>query len=449
MSLKCRFGNLLSSMRPLLYLYLLFFRLTESQGFLLGNGLLQEPRGRRVPITALLEKRNNGYGAGLNGFPSDDANSIPSKSKSDLYSNEELQNLLNLHQSLSRNGGFVPENSSFADRANADDGPVPLGLHDMVLQTLEDLDTSNSAQFTTEITSYCVSDEMKTVLSGIRAIASDVDGTLISSDQTIHPTTKEAVKKAVEQVLCSESSLRHFFPATGKTRAAVQSLGPELAPLLKSCPGVFVQGLYCVNAEGEVIYEEKLEEVGADAVIEFAESEGLSVFGYDGDDIFTTSKANPRHVREFSEVWGEPTPIIIESLLGYQANFHKVLVWSDDTNSINNVVRPQLEKLAADNNGSVTQAIPTMLEILPKGASKARGVQKLCEYLGISMQEELLAIGDAENDMAFLQESAFGVAVGNAVPKVKEVADFVLDETNDEGGAGIAIKLFGLGEALR
>ena len=85
----------------------------------------------------------------------------------------------------------------------------------------------------------------------------------------------------------------------------------------------------------------------------------------------------------------------------------------------------------------------------PKGASKARGVQKLCEHLGLDMSTELLAIGDAENDIGFLQDSAFGVAVANAVPRTKEAADWVLKESNNDGGAGVAIELFGLGDALQ
>jgi hydroxymethylpyrimidine pyrophosphatase-like HAD family hydrolase len=88
------------------------------------------------------------------------------------------------------------------------------------------------------------------------------------------------------------------------------------------------------------------------------------------------------------------------------------------------------------------------LELLPEGCSKAFGVQKLCERLGIDPSTELLAIGDAENDLEMLEMAACGVAVANAVPMTKKVADIVLNETSGEGGAGIAIQLFGLGKIL-
>ena len=417
----------------------------------------------------MLNAEKNGFGA--NGFPNkDEGKSRPSKS--DLYSSDELQNLLNLHQSLNENGsfGYLRNQSettlSFPSFASDDDGPLPFGLHDMVLQTLQEMDddeSSNGFSTTEDMVStasetqgttasnpvYELSEENKQILSRIRAIASDVDGTLISSDQTVHPTTQRAVKQAVEDAFSPVRPLRYFFPATGKTRAALASLGPELAALLAQCPGVFVQGLYCVDGAGNVVYEQKLGMQEADAVIEFGESNGLTVLGYDGDKIFTTPKSNPQHVKDIHEVWGEPAPIVVDKILGYKGGFHKCLLWCDDTDAIANTYRPQLEALTESYSGTVTQAIPTMLEFLPKGASKARGVEKLCAHLGIDVSTELMAIGDAENDVGFLEEAAFGVAVGNAVPKAKEVANIVLKETNNQGGAGIAIELFGLGGLLR
>jgi len=99
--------------------------------------------------------------------------------------------------------------------------------------------------------------------------------------------------------------------------------------------------------------------------------------------------------------------------------------------------------VAKRHNCTVTRAVPTMLELLPPGCSKAAGVRKLCYQLGIDPRTELLAIGDAENDVEMLQMAAIGVAVGNAVQLAKDAADVVLEETNDEGGAGLAMELFG------
>mmetsp|Transcript_43352 Transcript_43352/g.101706 ORF Transcript_43352/g.101706 Transcript_43352/m.101706 type:complete len:88 (-) Transcript_43352:189-452(-) len=84
-----------------------------------------------------------------------------------------------------------------------------------------------------------------------------------------------------------------------------------------------------------------------------------------------------------------------------------------------------------------------MLEWLPAGCSKANGVSKLCDHLGIDISRELLAIGDAENDAEMLSVAAIGVAVANGCNIAKQAANFVIEETNDMGGAGAAIEKFG------
>ena len=114
----------------------------------------------------------------------------------------------------------------------------------------------------------------------------------------------------------------------------------------------------------------------------------------------------------------------------------------DDIDKLTNQVRPKLEALASKYDACVTQALPTMLELLPKNCSKAIGVAKLCEALSIDVQNELLAIGDAENDAEMLKDACIGVAVGNASKIARDCADFVLEECNDEGGAGVAIDTF-------
>lgn len=48
-----------------------------------------------------------------------------------------------------------------------------------------------------------------------------------------------------------------------------------------------------------------------------------------------------------------------------------------------------------------------------------------------------------------LRRAAVGVAVGNAAPSVKEVADVTIEATSDNGGAGQAIELFGLGKVIK
>lgn len=70
--------------------------------------------------------------------------------------------------------------------------------------------------------------------------------------------------------------------------------------------------------------------------------------------------------------------------------------------------------------------------VLPLGVDKGTALQAVLEELGISRQN-VVGVGDAENDLPLLRMSGCGVAVANAVPSLKENADVVLEKRNGEG----------------
>jgi hydroxymethylpyrimidine pyrophosphatase-like HAD family hydrolase len=72
--------------------------------------------------------------------------------------------------------------------------------------------------------------------------------------------------------------------------------------------------------------------------------------------------------------------------------------------------------------------------VLPAGVNKATGTQAAIEELGVSAQN-VVGIGDAENDDALLAFCGYGVAVANALPLLKKGADFV---TASRNGAGVS-----------
>ncbi|KAL7545832.1 hypothetical protein ACHAWF_009178 [Thalassiosira exigua] len=398
--------------------------------------------------------------------------------KGDLYDDETLFELLTLHRALNPEGleqeedgdlnevsiaaggihGLVLDTLS-GDESGPSDAPaapeasaIP-GLHELVLETIEDISSPTAEEG--KPANQLAYDNLQALLvqkkPGIRAITTDVDGTLLAG-QYLHPATEEAVLKAIHQSYHDDSGtgkIRHFFPATGKSRkGAVGSLGPAIGPLLYGCPGVYIQGLYCVDGDGNVVFEQKLTSSAVAAAEELVADFGISVVGYDGDDLYTTEQTEV--VVSLSEFYGEPTVQLILGEDGGSAielarhgpGMHKLMLMDEDLDLLAKV-RPKLEALAEKHDATVTQALPTMLELLPEGCSKAYGVGKVCEALGIDAAKELIALGDAENDADMLRNAAIGVAVGNACPQARDAADFIMRERHDEGGAGLAMNLFG------
>ncbi|CAB9514069.1 Endoribonuclease YBEY, chloroplastic [Seminavis robusta] len=372
--------------------------------------------------------------------------------KAEVYANDELWDLLQIHEGLSDQMNQRQQDTKSSAVLPGKDPGAP-SLHDLVLQTVQEMDDTASRDSANQANQEEDKDDDSSIArakDSIIAIASDVDGTLLSSKQRVHPRTEAAIRKAVSQVDSSNNAndsghkkLQYFFPATGKTRkGALDSLGPEIRELLSQLPGVFIQGLYCIDSNGNVLFEQKLTAAAVEKAEILAEKHGVTLLGYDGDSLYSNKGGDPTLCAEIHEKWGEPKPTSISSLAEHANGLHKILFVLQDKATLTNTVRPDLEAMANENDATVTQAIPTMLELLPQGCSKALGVQKLCQSLGIDPGTQLLAIGDAENDIGMLEMAAIGVAVGNACGMAREAADYVMDETNDEGGAGAAMEKF-------
>lgn len=71
-------------------------------------------------------------------------------------------------------------------------------------------------------------------------------------------------------------------------------------------------------------------------------------------------------------------------------------------------------------------------DVLPRGGSKAIGIQHLLERIGVK-QEHVIAFGDGLNDKEMLQFVGTGIAMGNAKQEVQQVADIVTSSVSEDG----------------
>lgn len=78
--------------------------------------------------------------------------------------------------------------------------------------------------------------------------------------------------------------------------------------------------------------------------------------------------------------------------------------------------------------------------VLPSGVNKATGLEAALNRMGLS-PHNVVAVGDAENDHAFLNLCEFSVAVANALPMVKERADWVTQGSRGDGVIELIDKL--------
>ncbi len=114
-----------------------------------------------------------------------------------------------------------------------------------------------------------------------------------------------------------------------------------------------------------------------------------------------------------------------------QLRFPKLMI-VDEPELLDNAI----SQLPADifDRYTLVKSASHYLEILDKRVSKGNSVQHLAEQLGFSA-EEVLAVGDHENDLSMLAWAGYGVAMGNAIDSVKAQAAYQTGSNREDGVA--------------
>lgn len=271
-----------------------------------------------------------------------------------------------------------------------------------------------------------------------KMLVSDFDGTLYRSDYTVSENTVEKIKEF-------ERAGGKFFIATGRLFEAIK---PYAEMLGAKSEVVTYQGgaIYDINTNKKV-YSEPLTENLAFEIYHFLYEKypdrSIPIMFYEDKCI---AEEDNKFVKVFTDIVKVKGHFVGMKLDEYVRN-NKI-----SPDKILCLVTPEFGReitldLREKFNGqiNVNQSHSTLLEIVNAKASKGNAVKWLSEKYGIP-REEIICIGDAENDNSMLIYAGLGVAVGNAMDITKEVADFVTD-TNDNDGVAKVIQDFCLGGA--
>ena len=263
----------------------------------------------------------------------------------------------------------------------------------------------------------------------IRALFLDLDGTLVGATNTVSPRVVEAVRRAraagCEVALC-----------TGRSRISTQPVADQLG----------FRG-YAVVSNGavvlhlgtlEVICRNLLPIPTALGAVRALMQAGASPQVYED----AVESARILYHPDFPVHIFDPSRQLPYPALAEELPFQPACVNSFGPEE---VLRPVGERMAAapPPDTWVIQAGSHelwSLEVHHQDSGKCNGLQRLADRLGVRA-EEVLAIGDHLNDLEMLQFAGVGVAMGNALPEVKAIADHVTG-TLDEDGVAQAIERF-------
>ena len=251
----------------------------------------------------------------------------------------------------------------------------------------------------------------------IRAIAFDLDDTLLRPDASVSDYTVDVLRRAAERGII-------ILPASGRTRdsmwPAVQRIG--CASAFISCNGADVW-----TTDRELLTQELLPVELAHEVARFASDRGIycqtyspSRFFYSVENDYAASYARSSSLE--GEYVGDLTAFIRQPVT-------KLLMM--DTPERIAELYAEARKLF-DGRASMTCSKPYFLECNPLRATKGNALRWCADHFGFRM-DELLAFGDSLNDVSMLRAAGHGVAVANAREDVKALG-FPLCRANSEDG---------------
>ena len=258
-----------------------------------------------------------------------------------------------------------------------------------------------------------------------KLIAIDLDGTLLDDQKNIPEKNIEAIRRAVSQGV-------HVMLATGRPYRAAQWVFERLGigeGLILSQAG----GLVSTYPECKTVYSGRHDPAFIRELAEFCEEHQFFFhcmaisdyyFLHDGPMADLTA-------RYFGYRGIETT---LETML--QMNFGKANVITPAE------ITPNAAKLLKERFGgrveiAVSDACVT--DLTPLGVDKASALLAAAEALGVR-QEEIIAIGDTDNDTPMIRTAGLGVCMANGVEGAKAAADYIAPSNNEAGVANVIEK---------
>ncbi len=264
-----------------------------------------------------------------------------------------------------------------------------------------------------------------------KALISDFDGTLASTDKSICVKNIEAIRKMIARGY-------KFALCTGRMTSSALKVAGALP--IKTLVGSFNGGEITDTATGKSLYTKALSADECMPLIDFAIEKDVNCQIYSGNAIF------PRKVTQYTDLYSRSCECSVCRADDIRAEMERIgktpkfLIIDERADEI----FPEILKRFGGQY-EIAHCHDGMIDFNPKGTNKGIVVDALCDIWGID-KKECITIGDEGNDIPMLLNAGLGVAVANAADDVKAHAGYVTEYSNDDGAVAETINRFILGE---
>lgn len=257
---------------------------------------------------------------------------------------------------------------------------------------------------------------------GYKLIAMDLDGTLNNDEKKITPRTREALMAA--QSAGIRLALASARPSPGLRKERDALCMRENGGVLMAYNG----GRIVDAATDRVLFETCMPLEAAQEVLRALEKLPVTPILDDGRQFYVTDRNGYKVDYECRN--NNMSCVEVENLADFLQFAPVKILMSVDPAAIAGVQAQIAQLLPADL--AVVQTAAFYLEVIPRAIDKGRGLVQICRALGLR-PAEVIAFGDAENDIPMLRTAGVGVAMGNADAAVKAAADRVTRSNNEDG----------------
>lgn len=267
-----------------------------------------------------------------------------------------------------------------------------------------------------------------------KMLVTDMDYTLLNKEKKVSERNKKALKAAMDKGV-------HVIVATGRIYTSALYYAKLLGistPIIASNGAIIRE-----ESTNKTFYQAILSDIAIKEMTRLTREKGLFCHLFSRDTIYTERLINISvNYTEWNKYLAEEDQVKIkllnslEDISEYERNeiFKAVVVDSDKSK-----LQYLREEILKTSVVTVSQSLKDNIEVMSKEVSKGNAVARLAELYSIP-REEIITIGDNENDISMIEYAGLGVAVGNAEQCLKERADYITEDYMEDGVAKVIEK---------
>ena len=266
-----------------------------------------------------------------------------------------------------------------------------------------------------------------------KMIVSDFDGTLVQSNGNVSEKNIKAINEYID-------AGGIFVISTGRVPSAILSRARKLGlkGLISCCQGTIILDI----ESGNMLFDQRLPEKATVDACREMEKLGLHIHAYDLWEYY--SNIDDEMLKHYENITETKAILVLDEKLSdfvakKNLRAYKLLAMVNPEDNAKIVAKLKEANIP---DCDVTKSAKFLVEIVSNKCSKGSAVSFLAKHYGIDI-EKTVGIGDNYNDISMIDAVGLGVAVANAEDALKQRADYVCGNSNEQSAVAEVIEKFG------